>query len=236
MLRIEIFRRARRFMVQFEQQPGLSKLEKAIESMGWTIIYYNEKGIDENRVIEKFKCIDAALTSNAFIYQNSAAKFIALYDDSSNKSKKHRLYHECGHIYLEHDFAKLTPRQERDAQIFASYCLHWTKIWHTITLSASILLSVLLISAIFILSQSAMSPTIQVVFPQYPSSENLVIRPDSFQENPVSMDENVYFTPAGRKYHKETCPYITGKPDMIEISLHDALEAGRTPCALCFSD
>ena len=169
MLRIEIFRRAKKFMAQFDQQPGLSKLEKAIENRGWTIVYYDENGNDVNHVLKKFRCTGVALRADAFVYRNGPAKFIALYDDHSNKSKKRRLFHEWGHVCLQHDFGRLTRRQEADADCFAEYCMNWTKTCQAILLPLAAGIGFLACATGLLLLQATQpQPSIQVVISQLP--------------------------------------------------------------------
>lgn len=50
----------------------------------------------------------------------------------------------------------------------------------------------------------------------------------SFQK----VDQKVYITSTGKRYHHENCRYL--KYSKIEISLKEAREAGYTPCKVCF--
>ena len=232
MLRIEIFRRAKKFMSQFEQLPSLNKLEKAIEQSGWTIIYYDDHGHDPEGILEKFKCREAALRTDAFVYQNGPVKFIALYDDFSKKSKKRRLYHECGHIFLKHEFSRLSEQQEQDAERFADCCMRWKRpgrsaLPYCVTLLALAML--VLIARPF----PGQETTIQVVLSPVPPASYMSSVPDS---SPLpALSDTVYFTPAGQKYHRYLCPYLAGKYDLIQLPLYDALQAGKTPCQYCYS-
>ncbi len=230
MLRIEIFRRAKKFMAQFDQQPGLSKLEKAIENRGWTIVYYDENGNDVNHVLKKFRCTGAALRADAFVYRNGPAKFIALYDDHSNKSKKRRLFHEWGHVCLQHDFGRLTWRQEADADCFAEYCMNWTKTCQAILLPLAAGIGFLACATGLLLLQATQpQPSIQVVISQLP-----VASASPLLEGTCPAP-TVYVVPASSRYHLVDCPCLADQSGVVATSLWDALQSGHVPCPLCGS-
>lgn len=56
---------------------------------------------------------------------------------------------------------------------------------------------------------------------------------DKVQIQPGDEEKTVYVTAMGKKYHKETCSYLTDSK--IAISLAEAKERGYTPCSRCMN-
>jgi hypothetical protein len=46
-----------------------------------------------------------------------------------------------------------------------------------------------------------------------------------------AFSQTVYITKTGKKYHVQTCGYLSRSS--IAISLSDAVESGYTPCSVC---
>lgn len=55
-------------------------------------------------------------------------------------------------------------------------------------------------------------------------------------EKSIAKKETVvYVTLRGKKYHKETCPFIMNR-ETISMEEKDAIEKGLKPCGKCFKD
>ena len=51
--------------------------------------------------------------------------------------------------------------------------------------------------------------------------------------------EDVYVTKRGKKYHRETCPFMENvikNKKAEKVSKQQAIEQGRLPCSKCFSE
>ena len=49
----------------------------------------------------------------------------------------------------------------------------------------------------------------------------------------VPINETVYVTRTGEKYHVEGCRYIDGKDDLRNMTIEEAEQAGYEPCSVC---
>lgn len=50
----------------------------------------------------------------------------------------------------------------------------------------------------------------------------------------AAIAEDVFTTPNGTKYHKETCRLVKNKENIQTLDKDDALEEGYEPCKRCF--
>ena len=71
------------------------------------------------------------------------------------------------------------------------------------------------------------------------TSSMIILNPNSAiakqKEVKIAKKESVvYVTRRGKKYHKETCPFIRNR-EAISIDEKEAIEKGLKPCSRCFS-
>lgn len=71
------------------------------------------------------------------------------------------------------------------------------------------------------------------------TSSMIILNPNSAiakqKVEKISKKENVvYVTRKGKKYHKETCPFIRNR-ETISIDEKEAIEKGLKPCGRCFT-
>ena len=55
------------------------------------------------------------------------------------------------------------------------------------------------------------------------------------QERLAKKEEVVYVTRRGKKYHKETCPFIKNR-DTVSMSVKEAEAKGLKPCGRCHKE
>lgn len=55
------------------------------------------------------------------------------------------------------------------------------------------------------------------------------------EERITKKEEVVYATKRGKKYHKETCPFIQNR-DTVSMSVKDAEAKGLKPCGRCHKE
>jgi len=55
------------------------------------------------------------------------------------------------------------------------------------------------------------------------------------EESVTNKESVVYVTKNGKKYHKETCPFIKNR-ETISMDEKEAIAKGLKPCGKCFKD
>ena len=89
--------------------------------MNWQVIEYNDNG-EGDQFIAHMGLNERAAKYDAFLYINAGRSIILL--NSKHPNKTENLGHEIGHILLEHDYANLTKKHEKEADEFAEYIIN----------------------------------------------------------------------------------------------------------------
>lgn len=189
--------------------PGIIRF---LESVGYSVVFFNtEEGDYLLQTYELYPCKTNALTYCG----NTKVVFV---DNLLHPSDKvFALLHECGHILLGHLDDMIDHRvYENEAEAFAYTVLHYTppKTFRNILLCT--LASLLLITGTLYFSYTPPDPMLQTA-----------TQVTAFG----TVDEIVYITPTGKKYHRETC-YYAKHSNSTRVYRSEA-EKTREPCALC---
>lgn len=211
--------------------PDCDELEHIIESNQFTIINYkkytNSKYVSE--LIKKLRIENEVELSDSFLYWKENLRFVFLNADISDDDKRTLLCHELGHI-LDPDirnsnYSKI--KKEEFANEFACFIKKPSfllRLCVFITKNLKYLLSIILLIACFsgflLLKNS----------PSYDRTTS-VTKGISTTQNSDTM---YYVTKSGNRYHQKYCIIVKTRKDLTEHTLHEAIDAGYTPCLICF--
>lgn len=189
--------------------PGVIKF---LESVGYSVVFFNtEEGDYLLQSYELYPC-----TANALTYcGNTKVVFV---DNLLHPSDKlFALLHECGHILMGHLDDMIDQHvYENEAEAFAYKVMHYASPKTFQKVVFSIIVAVLIVVCTLCFSCK----------PQ-----------DSMHKTSTQMissgvvDEIVYITPTGKKYHRASC-YYAKHHNSTRVFKSEA-EKTREPCSLC---
>lgn len=84
-----------------------------------------------------------------------------------------------------------------------------------------------------VIAMSALVPGHEESLPDVISSSAAVVSGVS-EDVEVDSEITVYVTAKGKKYHKPDCYHISGKTNLIKLTVEEAQQAGYEPCKDCF--
>lgn len=216
-----IYKVANKFIKALRGKIDFVNAENFINSKGYKIIFFNTPDGD----MELIRCNkkEEAEPNQAFTHC-STANIIFINNNVSSEDKLYLLLHEIGHILLGHvGDGKLHTRNkiliDMEADAFACEVLNPTKkyaAWHLIS---ACLIIIIMLAGYFVIWESIHS--------DMPVNTNINFATDS----PVNMNELVYVTPSGNKYHREDCRYTKDK-ECIALTREEA-QQNYTPCSVC---
>ena len=221
---MSVKREAKKFCKIFNNKLNFVAVKHYYEWKGWQIHYFSgsdevieELGLDENAVYEK-----------GFIYDDGVLKYIFINSNLSECEKRNVIFHEAGHIELNHKFSDLNDEaKEREAQEFASELIKYAStdkksLIKTGIVSAAVLVTVA-VSFYFIGSKTSTWQT---------NNSNTVNTVAPAEDTSDTKSQYVYVTSSGKKYHIKDCYYIRNNKTLQKIDLKTA-EQNYLPCSIC---
>ena len=193
---------------------------------GWHVVYFDN---DQNEdLIKRFKVNKMAKTNRAFTlpYQNTYVIFIR--DDLPNKDIIKLLLHEAGHIIYGHNFKNISTDDEIEANKFMTSCINEKSPMQIIAYIAIVLLIISISFNIFITRHLANT--------NINASPLLLSEPGSnvnIAHTSTDIEETVFITEYGDKYHTADCTYIQGKENLVEVTSEEAMQLGKQACKYC---
>ncbi len=219
----EIKKAAKKFIKQLKGKVDFVSIEEQLKLRGYKVVFFNTPAGDIE--IERYNLWEDTKLTDAFTYKSSA-KFIFINNNCSSEEKLYLLYHETGHVILEHiDYLRLTTRNrilmDIEADVFAYNIIHQSKI--NFTLIFLWIAVVLLIASHFI--------PIKTKDTAVPASAPTEARPSGELSPQETERAYVLIAPTGKKYHRETCRYVQGK-NCTQLTEAEA-QKNYSPCSVC---
>lgn len=198
-----------------------------LAALGWKISYYGASA--DNKFLNDLGLVEYAREREAFKYSSKDVRIVFIRENLTQERKLACLLHELGHIVLLHSLNP-TPKEEEEANLFAVLCTSSSAITKPAVSPKLIIAacSALLIVAVLVTSQFWKTPA-EALPAQLPSPplQNIL------SETEPETEETVFISSGGDKYHLEDCRYVSGKPNVVEITLEEAANLGKEPCSVC---
>lgn len=216
----------RKFIKKLHKDLSFESVRFYYEKKGWHVIFFTEN----EQLISRLGLSDR-ITEKGFIYSNEFKKYIFINANLSAKEKRNAIFHEAGHIELNHDFSDLcNEAKEREAQEFANELIKYASEnkkslgKHNKIVSAVALVAIAILFY-FIGSKTSTwqknnSNTVNTVAPAEDTSDTQL--------------QYVYVTPSGKKYHTKNCYYIRNNKTLQKIDLKTAKQ-NYLPCSNCIN-
>lgn len=201
------------------------------ERNGWKIIYFTES----SEVIIDLNLYEKAKTEKGFIYNENNIKYIFIKKGLSELDKRNVIFHEAGHIELNHEYSELSKdAKERQAQDFASFLISQSEkkpaFFNSMQLS---IISVIVIVTALLVHHSSSGVALGFA-KNFDTHSKVVTQNPSINFEKIADNEQEYFfvTPSGHKYHLPHCYYIRNNQNAFEINASSAKQS-YSPCSIC---
>lgn len=205
----------KKFRRDLHGQVTIEAVIRYLQSIGYTVISY-QSGVNNDYLIIN-DLVEYSKTVPAFTFCDDNNRFVFVDDTQSTDDKLYALLHETAHIILGHLDKKGISYNERlaemQAEAFAYEVLNSDE-HKAREILIVVILSVLMFCAPFIIGH-------------FTGSDTPVVNDDSI----TAVDDIVYITPTGKKYHRKSCIYTKDK----KCTAVSKAEAEKTydPCAVC---
>ena len=222
-------KKAKKFIKKYkitEKTLTSERIKEVLSSLGFKLYAHNKYGLSSQSVQPLLENLDLAEYSsgkNAFAYISSTNRLVFYHRQLSEEELLYVLLHETGHIVCEHSvrnnilaYNDLTA--EREANEFAFYVYKYAA-------SRTAKKITLLCAAVFL--------TIGLLF-AFPNIK--VPAPETQKTYAGIENKEVYITKSGKSYHNSWCDYISGKNNLIKLTVSEADAAGYLPCSFCKPD
>ena len=178
------------------------RAKQYLERNGWTVVRYNTpKG---NVIVDKLGLREYVNRTDGFVYEMNCLKYVFINGQLSDKDKLITLLHETGHIELEQDLSLPDKTDEVNAWHFVYEVLYFK------TNTFKKIISFVLTAAL----------TALAIF----TCHSLLCKVET-------LNQNVYVTHSGKRYHTEDCYFVRNK-DTLSMELKEAQKQYK-PCVFC---
>ena len=211
------------------KRKDLSGAVAYLTSLGYSIVLFNTPDGDEMVKAYGFDWEKDNLKAFTCCEENGIS---AVFIDGNlhNNDKAYLLLHEIGHILLKHIGDGRIKHRDKlysdiEAETFVYEVLNYKNNTGKI---ASVALAILLSFASGYVLNYHPEPAIAA------RTQNVYMpAPTKTVETPADALENVvYVTSSGTKYHLKSCRYVKNKTNIIELS-RDQAQKKHTPCSVC---
>lgn len=225
----------------FKSQIGaitVDNLESYLQNKNWLVVWLVPE--EKNKYLERLQLEDYAKWRDSFLYDSKDLKIVFVRDELKPEDKLLCLLHELGHIELGHK-GEATPGQERQAAVFAEYCLKNEKPNRkkALVYACSAVFLLLLVASFFLSGDDRAVPvSLPDPTPTTPAVTAVPASPSPvITENPYIGDSEqtdiVIITSTGEKYHRPDCQYVRDRDKTSEVTIAQAEELGKEPCLVC---
>lgn len=215
--------------------PNCDDLERIIESNQFTVINYKKHSNSEyvSELIKKLRIENEIEHNDSFLYWKENLRFVFLNADVCADDKLTLLCHELGHI-LDPDIRNFSAnhskiRKEEFANEFSCYIKSppmICKLCLFIMKNLRLFLSIILLIACF---------SVFLLFKSSPPYERATSVTKGVPT--IANSDNIYYvTKSGKRYHRNSCIIVKTRKNLTEHTLHEAIDAGYTPCLICFPE
>lgn len=186
---------------------NFNSVESWLLSIGYKIIFFNTIAGDVE--ISRYGLTEKAKIKKAFTYCGNA-KIVFIDGTLPSEDKLYLLLHESGHIALGHlNLKRLSTENDTFLEFEADATAHILA-----TYKRPNLLLYAIIPCIAVL--------VFVICAKFPNTTSTSI---------TNLENTVYVTPTGRKYHRNTCIYVQNKT-CTELDKSEA-EKNYDSCSVC---
>lgn len=182
-------------------------LESVLDKMGALIVEYSQyiNEPDVESLLRSIHKLDIAKTVDSFYHIDKSKKIVFIKEGLNEKDKIMLLLHEIGHIYCDNTIIRNAVQNTGPQKEKAA-----NEFMNYILKSKSSHKTII-ITAIVI-------------------SISLIVL--SFYHYNNILQQTVYVTQYGNKYHRIDCSYIQGH-EVREITLYEAKKLNLDPCKIC---
>lgn len=204
-------RKAAKKIIHKTKTIDLNNIITYLQSIGYAVIFYNTP--DGDKIVQAYDLQDKVNQTNSFICSGSI-NAVFVNDKLHNREKLYAILHETGHLLLNHigegcvEF-KDKMLMESEAEAFVYVVLNYQNN------IKPVILTILCAILSFIVGFAAG----EVKYSTHDYSNDIVI------------EDIVYITPTGSKYHKDSCIYTKDKT-LTGLPRSEA-DKNYQPCAVC---
>ncbi len=218
---MSVKRNAKKFFKKINRNLDFLTVKQYYERNGWKIFYFSET----DSTIEELGLEEKAKNEKGFIYNEDNLKYIFININLSEREKRDTIFHEAGHIELEHKYSDLNNDAiERQANEFANILINMcgddNHSKKTIIVLSCIIALMFIINLLLVLFYFDDTSKIQT---STPVSNDITVETEH---------QYVYVTPSGNKYHLQNCYYIRNNEQAHSIDIKSA-EKSYLPCSIC---
>ena len=215
-------RTVKKFLKSVKYDVTFKSAEDFLKTLGYCVVFFGTRAGDAE--IAKHRLEYMAESESAFTYCGQC-KIVFIKSSLHLNDKLLLLLHEIGHILFGHleknkHLTRDDVKAEMEADTFAYSVLNYKK-----PLKLPIVISAALIAVLLLTPLAFYSRTQQAV---KVGAENNINKTADVPD--TSLDNTVYVTATGHKYHRANCFFL--KNGSIPISREEA-EKNYTPCLIC---
>ena len=221
--------------IKATKRKDLSGAVDYLTSLGYSIVTFNTPdgdamvkayGFDwEKDNLKAFTCCETDGINAVFVDGNL-----------HNNDKLYMLLHEIGHIMLNHiGDGKIVHRDKLYSDIEAETFVYEVMNYKNNTgkITGAILAMIISFSFGYILANNiytepAVKTSVVNTLPQAKQTPNTNI----YSVSAENLEDIVYITATGTKYHLKDCRYVKNKTNITELSKEQA-QRKHTPCSVC---
>ena len=205
---------------------SLERTKEIIKALGFKLYLYNKYGRSEEsvqKVLDGLNLTDYSAGKDAFTYVTNTDRIVFYRKHLSDEEALYLLLHEIGHILSGHSVKKgilaySDVTAEKEANEFAFYVYNYAK--RRMAKQKSSVCAAVALAAGLIFSLPYINAPAPETQKTYTGIEN----------------KEVYITKSGKSYHNSWCDYISGKNNLIKLTVSEADAAGYLPCSFCKPD
>lgn len=215
----------KQFIKKLHKDLSFESVRYYYEKKGWHVIFFTSN----DPLVSRLGLSDK-VTENGFIFCDEFEKYIFINVNLSAKEKRNTMFHEAGHIELNHDFSDLcSEAKEREAQEFANELIKYASTnKKSLSKHKIVFVAILFATAASFYFIGSKTSTWQT------NNSNTVNTAAPEENISDTKFQYVYVTPSGKKYHTKDCYYIRNNKTLQKVDLKTA-EQNYLPCSNCIN-
>lgn len=240
-------KQVKKFIKEFNitsENLNIKTLEEIIKNQGYEIYDFGADEEKVNAILKKLNLEEVSKSKNAFTYSSNTIKAVFINKNVGITERTELLLHEEIHIYLGH-LNNTTLENEEEVLRFSTELKKQLKLNNLTALISIFTIFAIIVVVIIILittnttnKKNAIEP-IQSVYTSIvevtiSNTELTTTTEETTTFGTSNLEEVVYITKKGNKYHKKNC-YIIKNHEVIEISKEKA-EKLYEPCKICYPE
>lgn len=228
---MSIRNRAAKFIRKLNGKLDFLSVKQYYERNGWKVAMFSEN----TPIIQELMLQEKAKRVKGFVFADERVRYIFIRANLTLHEKRDVIFHEAGHIELDHMYSDLNEEsKEHEAIEFANILIRNCRGENNIRKLLMCLYSI--IAVLLILCSCLIFNAVIGSIRENPSVE--ISRLDLSGQDAESGNiiennlQEVYVTPSGEKYHTANCQHIKYNPNKVKIDLQTAQKI-YLPCLDC---